>query len=184
MTPEKTDKQLLADFLAGDRAALAELARRYEPPLLGLALGLLGGQRDLACDVIQETWLRVIRFGRQFASRSSFKTWVYRIAVNQCRTLQTLRGAPEPTDVPRSTSAPAATPADPAEAKDQNHAVRRAIEHLDPDKRLVILLCYHTGMTHDQAAEILELPPGTVKSRLHAALTELRAALPAMEVIP
>jgi len=181
MTAEKTDEQLLSDFLTGERAALAELALRYEPRLLGLALGLLAGQRDLACDAIQETWLRVIRFGNQFAGRSSFKTWVYRIAVNQCRSLQTLRAAGETTDPPPAKHATDAGPARAAEAADQNHAVRQAVERLDADKRLVILLCYHTGMTHEQAAEILELPLGTLKSRLHAALTELRAALSAAE---
>ncbi len=110
MTPEKTDEQLLADFLAGERSALVELARRYEPPLLGLALGLLGGQRDLACDAVQETWLRVIRFGKQFAGRSRFRTWVYRIAVNQCHTLQALRNAGEPAAVPPSVPPHSKTP--------------------------------------------------------------------------
>ena len=124
MTPAKTDEQLLADFLTGDRAALAELALRYEQRLLGLALGLLAGQRDLACDAIQETWLRVIRFGKQFAGRSSFKTWVYRIAVNQCRSLQTLCAAGANTATPQTISAKEAGPARAAEAADQNHAVR------------------------------------------------------------
>ena len=57
--------------------------------------------------------------------------------------------------------------------------VRRAVERLDDDKRFVVLLCYHAGLTHEQAAEILELPLGTLKSRLHAALTELRGVLAA-----
>ncbi len=179
--PEKTDEQLLSDFLAGERAALAELALRYEPRLLGLAAGLLAGRRDLACDAVQETWLRVIRFGRQFAGRSSFKTWVYRIAVNQCRSLQEFNGRGADPDPLPTKPAVVAGPAITAEVADQNDAVRRAVERLDPDKRLVILLCYHTGMTHEQAADILEVPLGTLKSRLHAALTELRAELSAAE---
>ncbi len=179
--PAKTDEGLLADFLAGERAALAELAVRYEPRLLGLAAGLLAGRRDLACDAVQETWLRVIRFGRQFAGRSSFKTWVYRIAVNQCRSLRELNNRDPELDPLPSKPAVAAGPAAAAEVADQNQVVRHAVERLDPDKRLVVLLCYHTGMTHEQAAEILEIPLGTLKSRLHAALTELRAALSAAE---
>jgi RNA polymerase sigma-70 factor (ECF subfamily) len=184
MTPEKTDEQLLSDFLAGDPAALAELALRYEPRLLGLALGLLAGQRDLACDAIQDTWLRVIRFGRQFTGRSRFRTWVYRIAVNQCRSLQELHSRGPGAPLLPTNAAAAAGPASAAEAADQNHVVRRAVERLDPDKRMVVLLCYHAGMTHEQAAEILELPLGTLKSRLHAALTELRSALSAAEATP
>ena len=179
--PAKTDEDLLANFLAGERAALQELAVRYESRLLGLAAGLLGGQRDLACDAVQETWLRVIRFGRQFAGRSSFKTWVYRIAVNQCRSLREFNNHGATLDPVPGQAAAADGPALTAEAVDQNQAVRRAVEALDPDKRLVILLCYHTEMTHEQAADILEVPLGTLKSRLHAALTELRAALSAAE---
>src|SRR5512139_3993128 len=96
MATEKTDEQLVKDFVSGRRAALGELARRYERPLLGLARGLLGGRDDLACDAIQETWVRVIRFAGQFAGASSFRTWVYRIAINQCRTLQSGRPPPGP----------------------------------------------------------------------------------------
>ncbi|HWL95056.1 MAG TPA: sigma factor, partial [Phycisphaerae bacterium] len=82
---DKSDEQLLAEFVAGRKAALGELARRHESSLLGLACGLLGGREDLARDAVQETWMRVVRFAGGFHGRSCFKTWVYRIAVNQCR---------------------------------------------------------------------------------------------------
>lgn len=182
MSNDSTDEQLLSAFLGGKAAALGELAERYERPLLGLASGVLGGQRELACDAVQETWLRVIRFGTQFMGRSSFKTWIYRIAVNQCRSLQSAR---TPADNAALANAAAVDPQPDriAEAADQNHTVGRAVARLDPDRRLVVLLCYHGGMTHEQAAEILEIPLGTLKSRLHAALTELRAAL-TVEVEP
>ena len=182
MTAQQSDEQLLSDFVAGRSAALGALAERYERPLLGLAAGLLGGRRDLACDAVQETWLRVIRFGKQFMGASSFKTWVYRIAVNQCRTLLPARASPEAA-VAGDKPGAAASPAEAAVNADENHAVRRAVERLDADRRYIVLLCYHAGLTHEQAAEILEIPLGTVKSRLHAALSELRAGLTA-EVTP
>ncbi len=180
MTTPGTDEQLLADFLGGRRAALGELARRYERPLLGLALGLLGGRRDLACDAVQETWLRVIRFGRQFSSQSRFKTWLYRIGINQCRNLQSATGRPAAGDgEPTLAGKPAPDPAPETVAArtDQHNAVRRAVARLAPDRRAIVLLCYHGGLTHVEAAEILELPLGTLKSRLHAALEELRGML-------
>lgn len=179
MKPDKTDEQLLGEFLAGQRAALAELARRYERPLLGLAAGLLGGRRDLACDAVQETWLRVVRFGKQFMGRSSFKTWLYRIAVNQCRTLQTVRLTPNFDGEISGQPTGADPPESAVHAADRNHTLRHAVERLDPDRRLAVLLCYHAGMTRAQAADILELPVGTLKSRLHAALGDLRASLAA-----
>jgi RNA polymerase sigma-70 factor (ECF subfamily) len=180
--PDKTDEQLLGEFLDGRTAALGELALRYEVPLLGLACSVLGGRRDLACDAVQETWLRVIRFAGRFTGRSGFKTWLYRIGLNQCRSLQAERLAP-------CLNADAAGPVDDrrpdraAQAADENHALRSAVGRLDEDRRLVVLLCYHAEMTHAQAAEILDVPLGTLKSRLHSALTDLRTMLGA-EVTP
>ncbi len=174
---KKTDEQLLAEFLSGRQAAVGELARRYERPLLGLALGLLGRRPDLACDAVQETWVRVIRFGKQFMGNSSFKTWLYRIGLNQCRSLLHARGggnADGPLDV---LPAHGDGPEQAAQTTDRDGVLRDAVGQLDSDKRAVVLLCYHNGLTHEQAAEILEVPLGTLKSRLHAALTELRAAL-------
>jgi RNA polymerase sigma-70 factor (ECF subfamily) len=177
MAVERTDEQLLQDFQRGRQSALGELARRHERALLGLAAGVLGGQRDLACDAVQEAWVRVIRFAGQFNGRSAVKTWLYRIVINQCHTLA---GARNGATLPPDTLAQLAPgPAAAAEHADFGAAVRDAVAQLDPDRRTVVLLCYHGGLTHEQAAEILEIPLGTLKSRLHAALTDLRARLAA-----
>ena len=171
MDPQAPDESLLKEFAAGEQAALGELARRYEGPLLGLASGLLDGRTDMACDAIQETWVRVIRFADKFNGRSSFKTWLYRIAINQCRTVKAkIRPVVSPVENGNGDASPAPEPDEKAWLRDQ-------IRELSPDKRTVLLLCYHEGMSHSQAAEILEVPIGTLKSRLHAALTTLRAAL-------
>lgn len=173
-----SDESLLAAFVRGDRAALGELASRYEKALLGLACGLLGGREDLARDAIQETWVRVIRFAGSFRGDSSFKTWVYRIAVNQCRSIRGLRevtieseqldGRPE-----RDRSACR----EPVLRHELNGTLRTAMEGLSQEKQDVLLLCYHAGMTHEVAADVLGIPKGTLKSRLHASLTELRERL-------
>lgn len=179
MTRDPTDEQLLAEFTGGRASALGDLAGRYERALLGLASGLLRGRRDLAGDAVQETWVRVIRFAKQFAGRSRFKTWIYRILVNQCHSL--LSTLPTNADGP-----PATTIAQPQsdresglapELAERDQAVRAAVQRLSRDQQVVVLLCYHSGMTHEQAAEILEIPVGTLKSRLHAALGELRTLL-------
>lgn len=177
MACSAADEELLAEFVRGERAALGELARRYEVRLLGLAVGVLGGQQALAHDAVQETWLRVIRFGGSFNGQSGFKTWLYRIAINQCRSLQKARAcrqSAEPFDVLPSEEA---GPDQAAQTAERNDALRAAIAKLGNEKCLVLLLCYHEGMTHNQAAEILEIPVGTLKSRLHAALKALRAGL-------
>ena len=176
-----TDEGLLREFVRGKREALGELARRCERALLGLASGLLDGRTDLACDAVQETWVRVIRFVAGFDGRSSFKTWVYRIAINQCRTVKgRMRDAGTVNGVgPASEHRPPEKPetGDANGASDEKAWLREQVRLLSPDKRTVLLLCYHEGMTHQQAAEILEVPLGTLKSRLHAALTTLRARM-------
>ena len=131
----------------------------------------------MASDAIQETWVRVIRFADKFNGRSSFKTWLYRIAINQCRTVKSrVRPSAPLNSTPDADTTTASEPDERAWLRDQVRA-------LPPDKRTVLLLCYHEGMSHSQAAEILEVPVGTLKSRLHAALTTLRAAL-ASEAAP
>jgi RNA polymerase sigma-70 factor, ECF subfamily len=215
------DEKLLKQFAAGDRAALGELAERYERPLLGLASGLLNGSRALACDAVQEVWLRVIRFADRFDGRSSVKTWLYRITINQCHSLRASESAfgrapssacepdPNPTGQlcatavpavpstdgcpnspcsqssgPRGSGRPTCRPTnsdlDPhqaAESSESLQALRTALESLPDEQRDVLLLCYHHGLSHPDAAEILEIPLGTLKSRLHAALKVLRARL-------
>ncbi len=173
-----TDEQLLRDFVKGDRAALSQLAQRYERLLLGLSSSLLGGRRDMACDAVQETWVRVIRYGESFNGRSSFKTWLYRIAVNQCRNLRDARPRAAAVDDEHGPPDPSGGPPEAAQAADQQAELQGAIEHLTPPQREVILLCYHQGLTHEQAAEISDIPLGTLKSRLHAALKGLRERLP------
>jgi RNA polymerase sigma-70 factor, ECF subfamily len=177
MADEVTDESLLKDFVRGRRAGLETLARRYEQQLLGLAWGLLGGDQALALDAVQETWLRVIRFGGTFDGRSSFKTWIYRIAVNQCHNLRAARSIGLSSQPCEDLPSPDAPPEQSTQSTEQGDALRAAIEGLGVEKSTVLLLCYHEGMTHGQAAEILDIPVGTLKSRLHAALEELRSRL-------
>jgi len=195
-----TDEQLIAEFATGRRAALEDLARRYEKPLLGLSQGLLGGDATLAQDAVQETWVRVIRFAGKFNGRSSFKTWLYRIAINQCRTLQSstphestgesdkandldkeaitrgsgVSNSPTASKVTGVSNKRAAEDMVAAEERAELHA---ALDRLGVDHRHVLLLCYHAGMTHPEAADILDIPLGTLKSRLSTALAELRRML-------
>jgi RNA polymerase sigma-70 factor (ECF subfamily) len=177
---DPTDERLLALFLKGDSAALGTLAQRHERQLLGLALGLLGGRRDLALDAVQDTWLRVIKYGRSFRSGSTVKTWLYRILVNACKDTRTrsfkLAGGGTGSSLPVENLTVATNSSANGDTPTQSH-IRAAIESLPGDHRLLILLCYHNGLTHPQAAEVLNIPVGTLKSRLHTALNTLRSHL-------
>ncbi len=175
MTPtDQSDEQLLEAFARGDDAALGQLAARHEPHLLGLAFGLLGGDRSLACDAVQETWIRVIRSAAKFRRESAVKTWLYRITLNCCKDL--LAQAKRRSAVEAKADAPAGA-ARGLEADERRCRIHAAVQALPLDTRAVLLLCYQNGMAHPAAAEVLRIPVGTLKSRLHAALTELRAIL-------
>ena len=177
-TKNLTDEQLMLALAAGRKAALAELARRYERPLLGFARGYLSTPKDqLASDAVQETWLRVIRYAGSFNGNSSLKAWLYRVLINQCRDLIRTQSSSAATGEASSRHDPNPGPAGAAENAELADRLRLVVAELPPDTRLVVLLCYHGGMTHERAAEILEIPLGTLKSRLHTALRELRERL-------
>ena len=170
MTDTTPDLDLLRRFArTADKAALGELAARYESSLLGLARGIVGNHAA-ACDAVQETWLRVIRHAKGFDGRSSFKTWIYRILINKAIDLRAKRKVEV---LQESLTAPEPPPRD-----DEQHArLRQAMNELPEASRLILLLCGHHEMTHEQAAGVLEIPVGTLKSRQHAAMRQLRAAM-------
>jgi RNA polymerase sigma-70 factor (ECF subfamily) len=182
---------------------MGELAGRYESALLGLASGVLGGREDLAMDAVQEAWVRVIRFGGGFQGKSSVKTWLYRIVINQCRNMMAARGMDRITTSLHGRASPglgdSASPSARAEGDgarrngtvgsalraaaeaDELRELREAVGRLGEEKQELVLLCYHAGLTHEDAAAVLEVPVGTLKSRLHSALGQLREAMAAKE---
>lgn len=174
---DASDEQLLQAFARGDDAALGELAHRYESRLLGLACGLLGRDGALACDAVQEMWVRVIRGAAKFRGESAVKTWLYRITINCCKDLLAERARRKKIGVNEAKDdRPAAAAPDP-DADERRRRVHAAVQALPLDIRALVLLCYHNGLPHAAAAEVLRIPIGTLKSRLHAALTELRTRL-------
>jgi len=176
MDPKVTDEQLLRAFIKGDRDALAQLASRYEQQLLGLASGLLGSQTP-ACDAVQNAWVRVIRHGGTFNGSSSFKTWMYRITINCCRDLQAKRKIKQEDENLGNEVDANQTPEQDLLLRERKQVLHQSISKLNQAKRETLLLCYHDSMTHEKAAEVLDIPVGTLKSRLNAALKELRQLL-------
>lgn len=179
-----TDEELLAKFLAGNREAFGTLASRHETALLGLAKGLLGGSCTLATEAVQDAWLRVIRHAHTYDGRASVRTWLYRIVINRCRDVKAwerraamLARAFALKRVPRVDHRPArsASTGNPGPLmSDDLAALMPALALLPDDRREVIVLVYGRAMTHEAAADVLAIPLGTLKSRLHAALRHLR----------
>jgi RNA polymerase sigma-70 factor, ECF subfamily len=167
-----SDEQLLQRFARGHDAALAELAARYERALLGLALGITGDEA-LARDVVQDAWVRVIRSAKHFAGNSGVKTWLYRIVIN--RAIDLRQGAAR-TPAPLVGDGGGVESADPAR-RELRSLLSAAMRGLEPSQNLILLLCYHDGLSHPEAAAVLDIPVGTLKTRLRGAVAALRAAL-------
>jgi RNA polymerase sigma-70 factor (ECF subfamily) len=179
-TGEATDEEL---FRRGDRESLDQLVRRYESPLYSLLLHLTRGDRHLAEDLFQETFLHAVRAAKTFDATKSLRTWVTAIALNLVRDearkrksrgevlLEGTNWGEEYRPQPRTSGDP------PAEVREEARRVRSALAQLTEKEREIVLLHFYQGLTLAEAADALEAPIGTMKSRLHSALSRLRDLL-------
>jgi RNA polymerase sigma-70 factor (ECF subfamily) len=164
-----TDEDLIAAVAAGDDAALAVLYRRYERPLHAFLARYTGG-RDVD-DLVQETWLRVVRAVGRFDAARRFSTWLFQIALNLARDWHR-RPPPEPVDPERTASLVAP---DVGAARQAGLDVERLLAALPEPQRAVVILRHFHDLGEDEVAAILAIPRGTVKSRLHNAMARLIA---------
>jgi RNA polymerase sigma-70 factor (ECF subfamily) len=169
---------------AGDRAAFGELVRRYRERIFALALHLTGNESD-ADDITQEVFLGAYRALGQFAGRSEFFTWVYRITVNKAlnaRRNRKRRGE-RPMDDPRLTKAlEADASGDPTLAAELRRTYGRLLQALDrlpAEMCTTVVLVALQGLSHGEAAVVQECSPGTIAWRIHKAREQLRRALTA-----
>lgn len=180
---EPSDEALFVQVRAGDRASLGQLVRRYEASLFALLVKLVNGDAHRADDLFQETFLRAVRSAETFDAAKRFRPWLTAIAVNLVR--DDARKRKLRSEVPLEAGQgvmqgavdPAATPDQCAARGDEAARVRAALKQLTEKEREVVLLHFYDGMTLAEAAATLEIPLGTVKSRLHGALTRLKGLL-------
>jgi RNA polymerase sigma-70 factor (ECF subfamily) len=163
-----SDEELIAAVAAGDEDALALLYRRWERPLHALLARYTGG-RDVD-DLVQETWMRVVRAAGRFDRGRRFSTWLFAIALNLARDWRR-RPPAEPVE-PRETMAVAA---DGQARVDAGLDAMRLLAALPEAQRAVVVLRHFHDLGEEDVAEILGIPRGTVKSRLHHAMARLLA---------
>jgi RNA polymerase sigma-70 factor (ECF subfamily) len=165
VTTSARDAVLLARVVEGDHAAFEEVLRANEDRVFSVCLRILG-DRELALDATQETFLTVFRKAAQFRGKSAVGTWIYRIAVNTCYDL--LRKAK------RRPTAPLPEHVDPSDpgaeeaidAAGIRPEIQRALAELPQDFRAAIVLADLEGMPLPEVALVLGVPLGTVKSRI------------------
>lgn len=187
--PGTSDLELLGRFHAGDHTAFAVLLSRYQRPLFNFVLRSLG-ERQVAEDLTQEVFLRVIQGSSGFQSQAKFSTWLFTIARNLCidhgRRMKHRRHASLDATTGDSDGSlrlvdriPHAQPGTDrgASATRIRERVARALEHLPQEQREVFLLRQIDGVPFAEIAVICGIPENTVKSRMRYALERLQAAL-------
>jgi RNA polymerase sigma-70 factor, ECF subfamily len=172
----------------GDPQAFARLVVLHEGMVLNLAARLLGDPEE-ARDIAQDVFLQVYRTLARFEGRSTLRTWIYRIVVNQCRNRQRWwrrrrRAAACPLeDISAADEAKLAavsageSPFERLARRERGRRVQAAMATLSFDHRAVLLLREVEGLSCEEMATTLSLPVGTVKSRLSRARDELRRGL-------
>ena len=180
---------LVEQCRGGDAQAFARLVALHEGMVFNLAARLLGDPEE-AKDASQEVFLQVFRTLDRFEGRSSLRTWIFRIVVNQCRNrqrwwrrrrkdrccpLEDLTAAQEARLPP---PAQGDNPYEQARRGEQARMVQAALLLLSFDHRAILLLREVEGLSCEQVAAALRVPEGTVKSRLARAREALRRALP------
>lgn len=179
-----SDEQIIERVLAGDVERFGEIVRRWERRVFALCYGILNSEQD-ARDAVQETFLAAFRHLANFRGEARVSSWLHRIAFNQCISLQRRARIRQATSLEDETldhglqlaDGGKRSPAESSEETERSRAVRRAVATLPPELRQVVVMKEFEELTFQEIADALQIPLSTVKSRLYAALKQLRDRL-------
>ena len=174
---DDTDEQLMLRVGEGDKGAFDEIVRRYSSKMVNLAYQITG-DRELAEDIGQETFLRAYRSAARYRQISKFSTWLYTIAINLCRNelrrrkfkVYSLEGMAERDEGDKlriDIADEKAKPDRDMERKEIGILVRQAVDKLPEKFREPLVLRDIQELAYEEISEILGLPEGTVKSRIN-----------------
>ena len=179
----ETDEQLLGAYREGDKAAFARLVERYQRELFHFLVRFLG-ERAATEDVFQETFLQVHQSADQFDPQRRFRPWLFTIGANKARDLMRSQ-ARRPTNPLQASISPgddesgqfidlmesaATAPGERLEKEELQRMVHNTVMEMPDHLREILLLSYFHQFPYKHISDILEIPLGTVKSRLHAAV--------------
>jgi RNA polymerase sigma-70 factor (ECF subfamily) len=163
---DPSDEALLAAHLRGDPGAFGRLVARHERRVYGLCLRILGNRED-AEDATQEAFLAALRKAATFRQAAAFTTWLYRVAVNAATDQARRRGRARLAPLDLEDVGLAADPGgDPGELVATAVTVQAALAQVPEEFRVAVVLCDLYRVPYAEAAQILEVPVGTVKSRV------------------
>ncbi|GAB4340238.1 MAG: sigma-70 family RNA polymerase sigma factor [Calditrichia bacterium] len=179
-----TDEQLIARFQQGDVQAFDVLVRRYKDQLLNFVYRFVGNRND-AEDVVQETFLRVFKNKHYYKEIAKFSTWVYTIAGNLAKTelrrrkrhrifsVSNFVNEERDYDIPDTEIGPDRQ----VDGTIKEDIIQKAIEKLPPKFKEVIVLRDIQGFAYEEISQILDIPLGTVKSRVNRGRLKLQEDL-------
>ncbi|NDJ78344.1 MAG: RNA polymerase sigma factor [Chloroflexi bacterium] len=174
-----SDDQLVHAIAQGNSQALDTLYQRHGLRLLAYLVGQIG-ERGQAEEVLQDVMLAAWRGAANFRGESSVRTWL--LAIARHRAINARQRRPPPGVALADTIAADDTgPQEALERQDDRDAVRSALAHLPPDQRETLELVFYHGLSGPEAAEVMGVATGTVKSRLHRAKAMLHDVLRAGE---
>jgi RNA polymerase sigma-70 factor (ECF subfamily) len=185
-----SDEDLLIRFRRGQREAFGQLVRRYERELYGYLRRYLGDS-NLADDVFQNTFLQLYTKIGQYEPGRPVRPWLYTIATHQAIDALRRNGRHQALSLDQHRDevgdgdvqsllalleSRGPSPLDQAHGEERRQQVRASVDKLPEFLRQVVVLAYYQGLKYREIAEIVGIPVGTVKSRLHAALAKLQEA--------
>jgi RNA polymerase sigma-70 factor (ECF subfamily) len=184
---EVNEKLLIDKAKAGDIQSFEMLVEKHQKRIFNIALRVIGNHAD-AADLAQNALIRIYKSIGNFKEESSLSTWIYRITMNVCfdelrrrknRKLISIEQEIQldDGDVKRQLESESPQPSEAAEKKELKSIVRNAIEQLSDEHKEVIILRDLQAFSYDEIASILDLPVGTVKSRINRARSALKKIL-------
>lgn len=167
--------ELIQRSLNGDMDAWGEIVRRYKEAVFGVALGILGNPAD-AEDAAHDAFIRAYEGLHTFRLDKRFSTWIFAVTANVCKNkLRRERLFAPLKHISKLTKG--GDPAAQFAQQERSRLVRESLDQLSPKYRMPLVLRYYADLDYKDIAEVLSLPEGTVKTRLHRAKSELKRIL-------
>jgi RNA polymerase sigma-70 factor (ECF subfamily) len=180
VTEPESDEVLVGKYLAGDERAFSVLVERHQTRVFNVALRVLGDPED-ARDATQDAFVSMLRKLSQFRGESAFTTWLHRVTLNSCydilrkrRRQPMLRLVGDEDDPLPDTGPPVP---DHADATVASIEVARALQLIPEEYRVTMVLADIQDLPYEEIARVLDVPVGTVKSRVHRGRIALARAM-------
>ncbi|MEQ1902895.1 MAG: sigma-70 family RNA polymerase sigma factor [Pirellulaceae bacterium] len=178
-----SEARLIQAALAGDTQAFGDLVTKYQDRLFNSLIHVLGNEYD-AQDITQDAFIQAFRRLDSFRGQSAFYTWLFRIARNLA--ISRLRGRKQTSSLHaadgsmREIEGHDDKPEQSLESAESVAQLQQALAKLPEDQRIILVLREFDGLEYETIAEVLEIPVGTVRSRLHRARGQLKGELIAL----